>query len=743
MNWQGAKDRVRSAARAAREWWVREVTRKRVVAATLIGTGALTLGVTLEALVRARIPDPASRAPTALYTRPVAWGESERQPVPIGTVDGSLMEYRIPVRLEDLPDHLVDAVLAVEDQRFHEHWGLDPRRIAGAMVANLKARGISQGGSTITQQLAKNLFLSADRTPLRKLREAAMALVLEARHSKAEILEAYLNEIYLGQDRGAAIHGVGAASRYYFNKDVRRVVVSEAATLAAMIPAPNRLSPQRWTADIRARRNMVLDLMAEQGRITEKTRNQSSGVAVPTRAWPQRTIEGRWFRDHVLATVPRGLPRRGAAVYTTLDPVLQRAAEDAIQRGLARTGHPGTQAALVAIDPRTGDILAMVGGREYGASQFNRAVQARRQPGSAFKPIVALAALERQGDDDPEFTLASTVQDEPLSIRSGPDQWRPANYDGEFRGEVTVRHALEQSLNVPFARIGLAIGPRRIVEVAERLGITSPMQPVPALALGASEVSLLELVRAYGVFAAEGELAESRGILGVARTGEAVEERGQAEARRVADPAATWLVTSALQGVVDHGTGRALSRGGIAGKTGTSNDFRDAWFVAYTPELVVGVWVGHDDGQSLRRTGGAVAVPIVARFLDLGDVPGSDFPMPDGIEEGQIGGGGWFDGCGESEYFLEGTAPHSGGCWDIDLSGLRRLFGGGDDDADDEHWGQDGRRGRLARPDRSDLTGLADLTVRRAEEWIRERAEAELERARQAAERRIRRNRLR
>lgn len=742
MNWQAAKDRARVATARAREWGAKHLTRRRVVGAILLCSMVLGIAIGVEAVLRARIPELGARAPSALYTRPAGWNGSDQTPIPIGTLSGAAMEYRVPVRLRDLPEHLVNAVLAVEDQRFHDHWGLDPRRIAGAAVANLRARGISQGGSTITQQLAKNLYLTADRTPLRKLREAAMAVVLEARHTKEEILEAYLNEIYLGQDRGAAIHGVGAASRYYFGKDVQRIVTSEAATLAAMIPAPNRLSPQRRPAELRARRNLVLDLMTEQGRLPARVRDQASRVAVPTRAYPRRTVEGRWFRDHAIESAPKGLPRRGVAVYTTLDAGLQRAAEEAVARGLALTGHPATQAALVAMDPRSGEILAMVGGRAYGASQFNRAVQARRQPGSAFKPIVALAALERQRNREPAYTLASTLADEPLSVRSGPDLWQPANYDGEFRGEVTLREALEQSLNVPFARIGLELGPARIVETAQRLGIRSPLQRVPALALGASEVSLLELVRAYGVFAAAGELAATRPILGVARGGGEVEWRDPPERQRVADPAAAWLVTSALEGVVDHGTGRALRRGGFAGKTGTSNAFRDAWFVAYTPELVVGVWVGHDDGESLRRTGGAVAVPIVARFLDQGRVRGGNFPMPEGIEQGRIGGGGWFDSCGTAEYFLAGTAPADGGCWSIDLADIGRWFRGGDfdddedHDEDDEDRDRDGRRQRLERERERDA-------LRAAQRRIRDQAEEEFERLRREVERQLRRNRLR
>jgi membrane carboxypeptidase/penicillin-binding protein len=332
--------------------------------------------------------------------------------------------------------------------------------------------------------------------------------------------------------------------------------------------------------------------------------------------------------------------------------------------------------ALVALDPRTGEVLAMVGGRSYGASQFNRAVEARRQPGSAFKPIVALAALEREGGDTPHFTLASSIDDVPLEVETPNGPWQPANYDGTFRGPVTLRQALEQSLNVPFARIGLDLGPERVIATAQRLGITSPLAAVPSLALGASEVSLLELTRAYGVFATGGSLAATRRILARARHGQEIDAVTTATVEPVADPAATYLVTSALQGAVAHGTGRGLGRGGIAGKTGTSNNWRDAWFVAYTPELVVGVWVGHDDGRSLRQSGGALAVPVASRFLADAGIGPTDFAIPDGVVRAYTHGGSWFSPCGEVEYFLEGTEPDTRGCWNFDWSsGAEELEG--------------------------------------------------------------------
>jgi penicillin-binding protein 1B len=641
--------------------------RKRLRRAFLITAGVGALAITTEALVRGHIVSPAARAPSALFTRSSAWaGGDDVAPVAIASIDPDLNELRVPVALSDVPQHVVDAVLAVEDKRFYDHHGFDARRIAGALVANVKAVGFAEGGSTITQQLAKNLFLTADKTPIRKLREAALAASLEIRHTKQEILEAYLNEIYLGQDGGAAIHGVGAASRFYFGKPVQRLALSEAALLAGMIRSPNRLAPTRHPRAARERRNLVLGLMVEQKRVAAATADRSRGVRVPTRVYPVQSIDARYFRDFVSSSLRERMPARGGAIYSTLDATMQLSAERAVVRGLQRMRRPGAQAALVAIDPRTGEILAMVGGSDYARSQFNRAANARRQPGSTFKPFVALAALEPGAEGRPAFTLASRVEDEPLRVAGPTGDWQPVNYDGQFRGEVSFREALEQSLNVPFARIGMAVGPERIAATAQRLGVTSPMAAVPSIALGSSEVTLLELVRAYGVLATQGDLAETRSVTGRSSSGGALRETPVSTITRVADPASTFLVTSALIGAVQRGTGRALDAGrfdgDVAGKTGTSSDWRDAWFVAYAPNIVVGVWVGYDDGRSLGLAGGAAAVPIVSEFFEMSDTPlHARFTVPEGIEEGRVGGGGWWS-CGEREYFLAGSAPESGGC---------------------------------------------------------------------------------
>jgi penicillin-binding protein 1B len=626
------------------------------------------LVISVEAAVRARLVPPLERIPTAVYSRPVPWGDSDRAegPIALAGLGERLAERRLPVDRRTVPDHLVDAVLAVEDQRYFQHHGLDFRRIGGALVANVKAGRIAQGGSTLTQQLVKNLFLSAERTPVRKLREAAMAVVLELRYDKEQILDAYLNEVYLGQDGSRAIHGVGAAAQYYFGKRVERLSVAESALLAGMIQAPNRFNPIRNERVARRRRNLVLSLMVEQDRLSRVGAERASQARLATRAYSAPSLDARYFRDLVVAGRPGSLPARGAALYTTLDPTLQRAATQAVRDGLGRLQSRDAQAALVAIDPRTGEVLALVGGRDYQASQFNRATDARRQPGSAFKPVVALAALHRDGNGAPAFTLASRVDDEPLSVMTPSGRWEPSNYDRSFRGPVTVREAIEQSLNVPFVRIGLEIGPERIVTTARRLGITSPLRAVPSLALGSSEVSLLELVRAYGVFANGGRLAPTRIVVGRSAVGRRPEAVPGAAATRVADPAEAYLVTSALEGVIQRGTGQALSVdgrfGSLAGKTGTSNGWRDAWFIAYSPSVAVGAWVGFDDGRSLGLTGAGAALPIVARFLDRADPEGPrTFPVPAGVEVVPVSGGdsGWFDDCGAEEVFLQGTAPAS------------------------------------------------------------------------------------
>jgi penicillin-binding protein 1B len=606
--------------------------------------------------------------------------EALLDPEALGALADDAPVDRVWVRLGELPPHLIDAVLVTEDKRFHAHRGLDLRRTGGALLANVRARRVREGGSTITQQLVKNVFLSHERTVLRKLHEAWLALRVERAHGKDEILEAYLNTIYLGQRGPVSVVGVEAASRHYFGHSARTLSLEESALLAGMIRGPGLYSPSKRAERARERRNRVLARMAEAGRISAADADAAAKRPLGTVAAPPAAPRPAWL----LAKLERDLAAAGVdprdervVVYTGLDAQLQLAAESAVRRGieqleaafprLVREDSP-LQAALVALEPAGGAIVAYVGGRSFAASQFDRAEQARRQPGSAMKPIVLLAALARGEGGAPAFTLASLLADEPLEIDTPQGPWRPANYEKEFRGPITLRRALEDSVNVPFARVALALGPEAIVAAAERMGIESPLEPVPSLALGAGEVSPLELARAYALLANGGERVAVRAAFHVTDlAGESRWEAPPPVAERAFDPAEVALVTSALEGAVNRGTGHGLRalgyRGPVAGKTGTTNDGRDAWFVGYTPELVAAVWVGYDDGQPLGLTGARAALPIFGRFLSaaLGAEGGRRFAEPPGLERVAIhepsGLRAGFLCWGDREWFLAGTAP--------------------------------------------------------------------------------------
>lgn len=660
----------------------------------LVGRRTLRLGGLFEPGVQARVRFRSSGRISAIRD---AEGNGLAQllldPEVVGTSLGERGRDRVPVRLDEVPEHLVDALLTVEDRRFHEHGALDLRRIAGAALSNLRQRRIAEGGSTITQQLARTLFLSTDRTVLRKLREAAIAVALERRFSKQRLLEAYVNHIYLGQHGGAAIHGFGRAAQFYFGRDISELTLGQSAMLVGIVRGPNVYSPHRHPERAMARRDVVLRQMHAVGRLDDARRDAELEADTEIRPPPQRDFDARWYLDFLrreLAAGDASLDPEGGgpAVIASLVPELQRAAETALTNGIhsmerlrprLREQAAPLQGALVALDPRTGDILAMVGGRSYGESQFNRAVDARRQPGSAFKPVVALAALTPGAD--PSFTLASVLRDEPLALDTPAGMWKPANADRAFLGPIGLREALEGSRNVPFARLGLAVGPERIIETARRLGIEGPLAPYPSLALGASEVTLLELTAAYAVLAAEGRRTPPRSAIAVFGRDGAVRETAAGRSDAVISPAEAYLITSALRGVVDRGTGRGVReagyRGPVAAKSGTTNGSRDAWFVGYTPELAVGVWVGFDDGTPVGLSGSRAALPIFADFMIdvLGSRGGRGFRAPQGVEwiDIQPGTGlraGW--GCrGEPELFLAARRPRL-------RAGIRSAGGAGE-----------------------------------------------------------------
>src|SRR5512145_366056 len=442
-------------------------------------------------------------------------GAAFLEPELVGAYYGPDHEQRELVRVGDVPRHLIDAILAVEDQRFNEHRGVDVRRIAGAFLANLRAGGIRQGGSTLTQQLVKNFFLTPERSLQRKLQEAVMALIVESRYEKDAILEAYLNEIYLGQRGSTAVHGVGEAAHFYFGKGVRDLTLPESALIAAIIKSPNGLSPHSDPERAQKRRDLVLELMREQGRIDDAA--LAAALAEPLRVAKvtPEPREARYFLDALQRQLPEfygseTLTTEGLQIYSTLDLRLQRAAARSLAEELARLekGYPKLapkgevrlEACLVALRPQTGEVLALVGGRDYAKSQFDRCTQARRPAGSVFKPFVYAAALE-PASGGPQATLAAWVDDTPLEISTPAGLWRPKNFDREYHGRVPLREALEKSYNVATARLGQQVGIPRVADMAQRLGIESPLSTVPSLAIGAADITPLELARAYATLA--------------------------------------------------------------------------------------------------------------------------------------------------------------------------------------------------------------------------------------------------
>jgi penicillin-binding protein 1B len=539
------------------------------------------------------------------------------------------------------------AVLAAEDQHFFLHPGIDPLAVARALWTNVRTGSRRQGGSTITQQLVKNAFLSPRRTVPRKIEEAALALLVELHASKQEILRRYLASVYLGVDGGLPVHGFAQAAETYFDEPLGQLGAAECALLAGIIRAPNGLAPRRHAAAARARRNQVLALMVEDGSLDRAAAAQAARAPIRLAAPRARPVAALYVAAEVQRELARALPPRiagapGLSIFTSIDPDLQRDAERAVRRGLAglergRRGEP-LEAALLALDPANGRVRALVGGRHYGSSPLDRAFRARRQPGSAFKPFVYLAALDpaRVGRHEVK-TVVSPVEDTPISLRVGGRLWQPVNYDGRFDGRLALEDAIADSRNAATVRLALDVGLERMVDAAADLGVASPRPVVPALALGAGETSLLDLTAAYGVFASGGLRRPPRLIVGVtSATGEVV-YAPPFEERRVLSPGVAYLVTHLLERVVDAGTGRGARRAGLqgaaAGKTGTTDRDRDAWFIGFTPQIVAGVWVGRDSGGPTGLTGAAAALPIWTDFVRAAarGTPVAAFPVPDDI----------------------------------------------------------------------------------------------------------------
>jgi penicillin-binding protein 1A len=583
------------------------------------------------------------------------------------------VENRTPVTLTDVPETFLQALIATEDSRFYKHPGIDIRGIARALYRNIRAGTIREGGSTLTQQLAKVLFLTPEKSYVRKLKELALALRIEQRYTKREILTLYCNQIYFG----SGAYGVESAARIYFGKPSKELTLAECALLAGLPRSPKYYSPFREPEHAGGRRAYVLNRMASLGFITRQQADEAKKASLPVQ---QKVVAGgpapyfvEYIRQRVEERFGSGILYSGGLnIYTNINDELQRYAEQAVKTGLARVearrgkkgaSLPPLQAALIAIEPASGRIRALVGGRDFSESQFNRAWQAFRQPGSAFKPIIYAAALERG------FGAADLLDDSPLTVPIDRTRnWKPENFTKTYQGPVTVRKALAWSLNVPTVRLFQKIGIDETIRFSRKLGIKSPLAPVPSLALGSADLTLLELTSAYTVFAAHGVRVEPGSILMVTDSTGRTLYVNDSVPEQVLKPETAYLVTNLLRGVIERGTGwkaRELGRP-AAGKTGTTNDYHDAWFIGYTPGLAAGVWVGYDDHRSIgpKETGSRAALPIWLEFMKkaCADREPEEFIAPAGIIFRQIDpmtGLLSTDQCRSSirEAFLPGTEP--------------------------------------------------------------------------------------
>jgi penicillin-binding protein 1B len=651
-------------------------------------------------------------------------GSAEIEPELITNLFDSLREKRRPVRYEDLPPVLIHAILSAEDKRFFEHPGFDFIRIFGAAWADLRHSQKFQGASTITMQVARTYFLSTDRTWRRKLAEAMLSFELEQRYSKQRIFEMYANEVYLGNRGSFGIRGFAEASVAYFGKDLRQLTLPECAFLAGLIRAPNYYSvSDRHPERAVQARDRVLTQMLDNGFINEADVQDAKRVPLKLMRTEIAGNEAPYFvdmvKDHLLEDYSEAdLLSQNYRVYTTLDPQLQRAAAAAVESGMknvdallakrreksaklkgkkaeAPAPGPQVQVALVALDPHTGEIKALVGGRDYGQSQLNHALS-HRQPGSVFKPFVYAAAFNNAVDGaQPLITPATTIDDEPTVFEFDGQEYTPNNYGERFMGKVTVRQALTNSLNVATVKVAEMVGYGRVVQVARKMGLGSAIRPTPAVALGAYELTPIEVAGAYTAFATMGTRAEPFYIKTVTSAGGNTLEKVTPTNKLVLDPRVTYLVDSILVDVLNKGTGAAVRQKGFklpaAGKTGTS---RDGWFAGFTSNLVTVIWIGFDDNHDLGLAGGATAAPIWADFMiKATGLPAykdaKDFEMPEGIQTATIDSESLqlaTPNCPETrdEVYVAGSAPTQicelhGGHGPLNAAGsfLSHIFGGG------------------------------------------------------------------
>jgi penicillin-binding protein 1B len=591
-------------------------------------------------------------------------------------VYGSDWRVTPPVLLEQLPPHVADAFLAAEDVRFRRHIGVDPIGIARAAFTNVRAGGIAQGGSTIPQQIVKQRFLTSERTWKRKIVEGLLAIALDARFTKDEILELYLNDVYLGHQNGIPTLGIDEAARLYFDKSPRTLRIDEAALLAAMIRAPNRDTPEKRPDIARARRNAILAVMRDREWIDDAQYREAiahdvdvTRGALPETPYPWylRALRNEVAREIGVRTIAAG----GLTIVCEIDPDAQRAAEREARRGAQRlvarydwirqqSRAEPLQVAIYSVDPRTGGVRALVGGSDIRRSSFDRTTQMHRQPGSAFKPFVYLTAIRSK-----KATTSMLLLDSPVKIElAGNRAWEPQNYDEQFRGRVTLREAFERSLNVPTVRLTERTGLRRVVSTAKEFGFED-VKSIPALPLGVIEVTMRDLTTAYTAFPNLGEIVEPYLVTRVVdRHGKQLYQH-EVKRKRVVDASSAYVMHTLLRGVVRRGTATRLKRYGlasVAGKTGTTNDYRDAWFVGYTADMVTSVWVGFDRGAPLRLSSSEAAIPVWGAYMSATAHQPANPKAPEGVtfrdidpESGML----WREGCPGPihEVYLDGTAP--------------------------------------------------------------------------------------
>ena len=553
------------------------------------------------------------------------------------------LEKREPVPLRVIPHHVKAALVATEDRKFYTHSGVDLKGIARAILKDIWAGGFVEGASTITQQLAKTLFLTPRKTLVRKIKEAILAFQLERRYTKDEILELYLNQVYFG----SGAYGVQSAARIFFGKSVEELSIAECALVAAMPKSPSRYSPLVNSELALKRRNIVLGQMRETGIINDAIYQKAIKEELSLRASKSTTSGAPHFVDYVKKLLEETLGsdivyKAGLSIYTTLDYRLQASAEQAVQNGLSaldlrmqkqQLSDPNPQAALIALDVRTGGILAMIGSKDYSESTYNRAMTAERQPGSAFKPIVYAYAIEKG------LTQNKMLLDSPIAFKGtgSGGEWRPENFSETFKGEMTLRHALTVSQNVPAVRLIEMLGPYPVAQFGHSLGISSALDPNLSLALGTSEVTLLDLTSAFAVFPNFGEKIMPFGVMEVLDRQGRVIWRTKTQKRLVMSRSGAAIITNMLEGVIQEGTGRRARVLGrpIAGKTGTTNNYKDALFIGFAPSIATGVWVGDDLGRTLgnKETGARAALPIWIEFMTaaLSSQPYQFFDIPDDV----------------------------------------------------------------------------------------------------------------